>query len=118
MTHRLTKEFKLQSTQFMLETSKQLILTNFDKNDKCDKIIEVVNDTSTIKIIRSCFKEPYFEDYLVSFSTIIQNQKIYSQFFLEWKNNDMNSELILANTVLNPRTGLFSKRALKIKKCS
>ena len=41
MTCRLTKEFKLQATQFMLETSKQLILTNFDKNDKCDKIIEI-----------------------------------------------------------------------------
>ena len=118
MTHRLTKEFKLQATQFMLETSKQLILTNFDKNDNCDKIIEIVNDTNTIKIIRSCFNEPYFEDYLVNFTTIMQNQKIYSQFFLEWKNNEINTELVLANAVWNPRTGLFSKRALKIKKCS
>ena len=107
MTNRLTKEFKSQVTEFMLDTSKQLILINFDKNDKYSKTINIVNDTNIIEITRNCFtSEPYFEDYYVSFSTIIQNQKVKSRFYLEWKNNNINTELIPSGD---------SK--IKIKKC-
>jgi len=109
MTPRLTPEFKDQATKMMLDTSKQLILTKFDKNNKCKETIKINSDTTTIEITRNCFPEdtsinkPYFEDYRVHFVTIIQNEKVYSDFYLEWENNNMNKEL-------------FSPQKIRIKK--
>jgi hypothetical protein len=40
---------------------------------------------------------PYFEDYHINFITTIKNEKIISSFYLEWKDNDMNTELIPAD---------------------
>jgi len=109
MTPRLTPEFKDQATKMMLDTSKQLILTRFDKNNKCKETIKINSDTTTIEITRCCFpedtanKKRYFEDYIVYFVTIIQNEKVFSKFYLEWEKNDMNKEL-------------FSSKKIQIKK--
>ena len=122
MTTKLTTELKNQASVFMLDTSKQLILTNFDKINKIKNTINIENEISVIEIQRNCFNDnslqkPYYEDYRVSFSTIIQNQKIKSVFYLEWKNNNINTELIPANTSWNPTTGKCSNRKIKIKRC-
>ena len=120
MTPRLTTELKTQETEFMLETSRQLILTNFDNNNKYNKTINIENNNSVIKISRNCFTDvsmPYFEDYTVSFMTIIQNEKVHSRFYLEWKNNDITRELITANSMWDPVTGKCSNRKITIKKC-
>lgn len=121
MSSRLTKELKKQATEYILDTSKQLILSNFDENDKQNKTINIENETSIIQIRRNCptdGSKPYFEDYRVSFTTILQNQKLESTFYLEWKNNDMISkELVPANTIYNPTTRKFSKRKITIRKC-
>jgi hypothetical protein len=113
----LTTEFKNQATEFMLNISKELILTNFDKNNKIDSSININNDTYSVKINRICFSNtsrPYYEDYHVSFRTIIENQKVSSTFYLEWKNNIMNGELVLANESCK---GKSYKPKLKIIKC-
>jgi len=122
MAGRLTADFKQQAADFMLESAKEIISSNFDKNDKTDKTIRVDNDVYSVNITRSCFdvddtSKPYFEDYKVNFIAIIQNIKIGSLFFLEWKNNDMNTELIPANTTLDYATGTCSQRKIEIKKC-
>ena len=121
MIHKLTRDVKKQATYFMLDTSKQLILSNFDENDKQNKTINIENDTSIIQIRRNCSTDsskPYVEDYRVYFKTILQNQKLESTFYLEWKNNDITSkELVPANTVYNPTTRKFSKRKITIRKC-
>ncbi len=118
MTAVLNTEFENKAVNFMLNTSKQLISENFDKNDKCNKTIKVENDGSIIEIRRNCFTQPYFEDYRVTFVTTIENQKVYATFYLEWKSNDRNTELIPANTLWNPLTGKHSKREVKIRKCA
>ena len=118
MTAVLNTEFENKAANFMLNTSKQLISENFDKNDKCNKTIKVENDASIIEIRRNCFAQPYFEDYRVIFVTTIENQKIYATFYLEWKNNDRNTELIAANTEWNHLTGKQSKREVRIRKCA
>ena len=104
MATKLTSAFKTQATEFFLNTSKKLILSNFDNNNKCNKTINIVDDINIIEISRNCFPEedskPYFEDYYVSFTTIIQNQKISSRFYLEWENNILNTELSLGNDFL------------------
>lgn len=121
MSSRLTKELKNQATEYILDTSKQLILSNFDENDKQNKTINIEKDTNIIQIRRNCSTDsskPYVEDYRVYFKTILQNQKLESTFYLEWKNNDMTSkELVPANTVYNPTTRKFSKRKITIRKC-
>ena len=121
MTPRLTREFKSQAIDFILNTSNQLILANFDENDKTRKTINIEDTNTTgIQITRNCFADaPYYEDYYVSFEVIIQNQKVYSQFYLEWKNNDMTTkELIPANRYWNPITGICSNRKITIRKCN
>jgi len=120
MTPQLTKEFKINSTEFMLDISKQLILENFDNNNKYNKTINIDNDNYTVEISRNCFthiSKPYFEDYSICFKAIIQNEPIYSAFYLEWKNNDMNTELIPATTLWNTDTGKCSNRKIIIQKC-
>ena len=121
METKLTSEFKTQATEFILNTSKELILSNFDNINKCNKTINIVDDINIIEITRNCFPEegskPYFEDYHVSFKTIIQNQKISSSFYLEWENNILNTELILANTIWCPSTGKSSERKMTITIC-
>ncbi len=100
MTPRLSKEFKKESFELILNKSKQLILENFDKNNKYNKTIKIENDTISVEIRRNCFPHssmPYFEDYHINFITTIKNEKIISSFYLEWKDNDMNTELIPAD---------------------
>jgi hypothetical protein len=111
MTPRLTKDFKTQAADFILETSRQFILLNFDKNDKVNKTINSVTDEYIISIRRNCFNDsskPYFEDYSVSFSTIIENQKIKSIFSLEWENNELFPAKIIGDR--------YSGK-IKIEKC-
>jgi hypothetical protein len=115
MTGRLTNEFKHQCADFILYTSKQLILTNFDKNDKKDKTFVIDNESNHIEITRHCFAgETYFEDYSISFKTTIQNKTIYSRFYLEWKNNDITTHLIPANTIWDTVTGNCYNRKINI----
>jgi len=118
MTPSLTREFKNHVSDIMLETSKHFVLTNFNQNDKVDKTIHIVSNEHDVTIIRNCFNvndnsKPYYEDYTVYFSAIIENQKVKSKFFLEWKNN----ELIPGNANWNYLTGECSDRRIKIKKC-
>jgi hypothetical protein len=98
MTPRLTNAFKKQVADVMLKTSKQLIATNFDKkNDNYDKnnnkTINIVTDNQVIDISRNCFgkndTKPYYEDYQVCFTTVIENELVDSVFYLEWINNDL-----------------------------
>jgi len=122
MAGRLTPDFKRQAADFMLESAKEIISSNFDKNDKTDKTISVDSDLYSVNIFRSCFNsndasKPYYEDYRVSFNAILENINIGSMFYLEWKNNDMNTELIPANTTWDPVTGNCSQRKIKITKC-
>jgi hypothetical protein len=122
MAGRLTADFKRQAANFMLETAKEIISSNFDKNDKTDKTIRVDNDLYSVSVYRSCFNsddasKPYFEDYRVNFIAIMQNIKIGSMFYLEWQNNDMNTELIPGNTTWDLETGKCSQRIIEIKKC-
>ncbi len=118
---KMTKEFKKQAEEYILNKSKDLIATKFDKNDK-NKGNQQYNendDINKIIIFRNRFPEdgptqPYYEDYRVQFETIIQNQKIWADFYLDWKNDDINSELILSNTIWCIKTGKCSKRVMKI----
>ncbi len=62
------------------------------------KTISIVNEQMIVEISRQCFGgTSYFEDYHVNFITTINNKKIQFIFYLEWKNNDMNTELICPN---------------------
>lgn len=119
MSPRLTKDFKIKATEFILNRSKQIIQENFDKNEQCKKNVEIDDETVNAVIYRNCFPKtqlmPYFEDYQVIFTTTIDNQKIFALFYLEW--NATNTELIPANRVWNPVTGKCSNRTIKIRKC-
>jgi hypothetical protein len=115
MTTRLTAEFKEQVTEYMLNTAKQLILENFGENEKFNKTVDITIDLSDIQISRNCFTDrTYFEDYRVSFKTIMQNKRVYSQFYLEWNRDKINKELIPANTVWDPVSGIHSKPKITI----
>ena len=123
MAPQLTREFKAEAIDFILNKSRQVILEKFDKNNKCNKSIKYVNDILNIEINKNCFPSvgsnshlPYFEDYRVDFTGTIKNEKIHSLFYLEWKNNDMNTELIPSTTIWNPRNGKCYDRTIKIEK--
>ena len=116
MAPRLTSEFKKKASDFMLNKASQIILSKFDDNNKYNSTINVEYDTNVIEIRRNCYPDtllPYYEDYLISFETIIQNQKIESKFYLEWKNDKIYTQLIPANTCWDHVSGLSSKRIIK-----
>ena len=65
------------------------------------KVINIENEQMKIEIGRHCFPNingsfnyEYYEDYHVDIVTTIENVKIWSHFYLEWKNQDMDTELI------------------------
>ncbi len=105
MTPRLNKDFKKEASVFLINTAKQLIAENFDIKDKKRCTINVVNDKMEVEISKNCFPDTenrfkgiYFEDYYVFFkyiniTTTKQTENIWSVFYLEWKDNDMNTEL-------------------------
>jgi hypothetical protein len=105
MNTKLNKEV----TDFIVNTSNKVILSNFNDNNKSNIIINFQNDNYIIEIRRNCFPDtslPYYEDYRVSFQTNIENKKIDTTFYLEWKNNKIYTELIPCNTISNFR-GIF-----------
>lgn len=85
----------------MFDKSVELISSNFDKEIKCNETISLDDGIDTFTIRRNCFQEdackPYFEDYGVSFRKILQDQEVYSNFYLEWKDGRINTELVLAS---------------------
>ena len=121
MTNRLTKEFKSKVRDFMLHKTREIISTRFDKDDRRKETIRYIDETSDVTIYRSCFPDKtYFEDYMVDFVTVIDDKTVESRFFVEWKENNMDSELIFANNLFEPSTGKSLKRKIKIrlvKKC-
>jgi hypothetical protein len=109
--------FKNQAKKIILDESINLILTQFDKNDKCNKIREFTYDNYTIVISKNCFPPDsnfttYFEDYSVSFNGNIENKNISSYFYLEWKDN----ELIPSTNIWDKTIENHNKIILKINK--
>jgi hypothetical protein len=113
-------EFKRNALKYILDTCKYHIKYGFDLNDRCNRHIMVQCKNYEIKIQRNCFYPDnnyysYFEDYSVEFKGNFNHKKISSSFYLEWNENEVDSELIPANTKFNPATGVFSNRTIKIK---
>ena len=109
---------KKEVAAFMLESAKQLVFTKFDKHDRTDKqtiihkddnsVVDQTTDKCDFRIFRSCFPPTrennfkYFEDYSVYCTRVIENTSFDYSFYLEWKNNDMDSnELVPID--FNPR---------------
>jgi len=104
----MSKEFKIQAIKEIINICKELISTKFDKKDTSKgQKITINNNNYSITIKRNCFPDhlSYFEDYYVDFNGRIQNQKIWTDFYLEWKNNEIETELIPACITRNPMTG-------------
>lgn len=112
--------FEKSTLGFILETCKNHIKSGFDINDRTNKKINVKCENYEIAIQRNCFYSDntyysYFEDYGIEFKGKFNNKKISSSFYLEWNDNQVNTELIPANIKFNPATGVFSNRTIKIK---
>jgi hypothetical protein len=112
--------FKNNALKFVLETTKFHIKNGFDINDKCNKTFSLKNEIYEIIIHKNCFHSDdisysYFEDYCVHFKGRFKNKKISSSFYMEWEDNQLNKNLIPANTRWNPVTGIFSNRNIKIR---
>ena len=84
---------KDQARQYILNTAKNLILTQFDKTDKRNQIKGFKEDNYTISIKKSCtfpnskFKI-YSEDYNIQFSGKIQGKSVEWSFYLERVNTN------------------------------
>jgi hypothetical protein len=105
MTPRLSTEFKRESHEHLLNTSRQLISEELNTTME-RKTIYFDNDQMKGDISKKFWTNPYLEEYHVNIETTIQNQKIRSTFYLEWKNNDMNTELYCPD-----------RKLIKINKC-
>jgi len=106
----MTLDFKKQAADFILETSNQHILSNFDKNDKMNRTIKINIDTTSLELRRNCFPgrtstEDYYEDYHVTCVMIIENQILHSAFYLEWNSTNTALQLAVCN------------KKIKINKC-
>jgi len=57
--------------------------------------IDVENNSENIYIRKNCFeatqKEPYFEDYCVSFEVSLAGNRYSSTFYLQWYDNRLDS---------------------------
>lgn len=107
----MNTNLKEEATKYILETSKQLILSHFNENNNYDCVINIENDRDVVEIHRNCF--PNCEDYTVYFKTTIQKQPVKTRFYLEWNDND----LIPGHTTWNTKSGKLSDRVIKIVKC-
>ena len=110
-------EFKNQAKKIILNESINLILTQFDKNNTCNKITEFKHNNYTIIISKNCFPpdsnfDTYFEDYSVSFNGNIQNKNVSSYFYLEWKDD----ELIPSSNIWDKTIDNHNKITIKINK--
>jgi hypothetical protein len=81
----------------MVEISKYFI-------DNKPKVIKIENEQMMIEISRQCFPDTdgrfnykYYEDYRVDIVTTIEDEKIWSKFYLEWKNEVPFTELIYSS---------------------
>ena len=118
---RLTSELKSRATVFILATVNDLVSIHFDRNERCGKKIEVERDTMHVTIRRNSFAEtdtkPYFEDYHIFFKGTIENEEVWSDFYLEWRNGDMSTGVLVpANTVWDPITGRTSCPKITIRR--
>jgi hypothetical protein len=116
----MNDKVKNKIINFVLDMAKTHIIDEFDKNDKYDKTFLFKNNNHEIIIHRSCFhsgnsESSYVEDYRIHFTGIMQDKRLTSSFYLEWKDNKLGSELIPANTQWDPVTRIFSNRNIKIK---
>ena len=112
-------DFETNATSFVLDTTKNHILLDFNHDHKENKTINYINNTYEITITRRCFhhSDPsaYFEDYCVVFTGKFQDKILRSSFYMDWKDNIIGSELLPANTRWNPGTNLFTNRSIKIR---
>jgi hypothetical protein len=122
MTYQYSKE-ENEIVNFVLETTKNLVMTSFDIKDRINKKINFINfkhNIYGINIYRNCHHSDtdynsYTEDYFISFVGTVKDKKIKSQFYLEWKDNILCGELIPSNTRYDPNTNTFYNRNIKIK---
>lgn len=112
-------DFEKTATSFVLDTTKNHILLDFNHDRKDNKTINYINNTYEITITRRCFhnSDPtaYFEDYCVIFTGQFQDKILRSGFYMDWKDNIVGSELLPANTRWNPDINQFTNRSIKIR---
>jgi hypothetical protein len=107
--------------KFVLEKAKDIIINGIDLEYKCNKIINYKKDNYEFTVERRCFHPDnnsttkYYEDYRVYFIGQIDDKILTSGFYMEWRDNIVNSELLPATTKWNPDTGEFSNRSIKIR---
>ena len=110
MTLGFTSEVKHNMRQVFLTTARETIKREFS-NDRDPKTITVDNGQIRGTISRQCHTDtpprrdrvPYFEDYRVYLERTTQNEKLWAKFYLEWKNEVMDTELFnpSGNIVIN-----------------
>lgn len=121
MEYQYSKE-ENEIVNYVLETAKNHVISSFNKKDRINKKVNFINLNNNvygINIYRNCHQgkdyNSYFEDYFISFVGTVKDKKIASRFYLEWKDNIIDGELIPANTRYNPDTNTFYNRNIKIK---
>ncbi|MAP67432.1 MAG: hypothetical protein CMF80_07030 [Candidatus Marinimicrobia bacterium] len=87
--------------------------------DNKPKVIKIENEQMMIEISRQCFPDDdgrfnykYYEDYRVYIVINIFGEKIWSKFYLEWKNEVPFTELIYSSSSDPSGNGKIT-----IKKC-
>jgi len=109
--------------KFVLDNTKNTIMSSFDINDKVNKTITITklddennNLIYDIIIHRNCYySNIYHEDYCVHFIGIIKRKKVKSSFYMEWKDSIPGGELVPANTRYCSIKNEFSHREIKIR---
>lgn len=122
MEYQYSKE-ENEIINFILETSKNFVMTSFDIKDRVNKKINFINFKNNvygINISRNCYYagrdyNSYMEDYFINFVGNVKEKKVASRFYLEWKDNILHGELIPANTRYSPESNTLYNRNIKIK---
>ena len=83
----------MKLTEEILEMSKEIIQTKFDREEHTKKTIQAEGDGFKIRIRRNCFLqndvfEDYFEDFAVFYDGIKDGRRIYTHFYMEWYQKD------------------------------
>ena len=105
--------------EHILYNVKNIIQSGFNINDRRNKTINYTNNECEMIIHRNCYhhdnRNNYYEDYTVHYGGIIDGKKIKSSFYMEWKDNAPDGELLPANTRWCPIKNEFSHREIKIR---
>jgi hypothetical protein len=83
----------MKLTEEILEMSKEIILTKFDREERKNKTIQAEGDGFKIRVRRNCFQkndifQDYFEDFAVIYDGMKHGRRIYTHFYMEWYNEN------------------------------